>query len=59
MRLFKVSFGSHIVGSHDHVYVMADNEQMALRIAKPMLNTHKLNPDFLNQYGRYAVSKVN
>ena len=58
MKLFKVTFGSRIVGSHDYTYVMAENENEALKIAKPMLNTHKLSPDFLNQYSRYNVYEV-
>ena len=58
MNLYIVSFGSHIAGSHDHVYVMSKNEYEALKIGKPKLDTHKLFPDFLNRCGRFSVSKV-
>ena len=58
MNLYSVSFGSNIAGSHDHVYVVAKDEHEAFMIGKPKLNTHKLVPDFLNQYGRFYISKV-
>lgn len=58
MKTYKVCFGSNIVGSHDHVYVVANNEQEAFAKGKPMLNTHKLHPDFLNSYGRYSVYEI-
>lgn len=53
MKIFRVSFGSNIVGSHDCVTVLAENEADALEKGKPMLNTHKLIPNFLNKFGRY------
>ena len=59
MKEYIVSFGSNIAGSRDHVYVMAESEMEALAKGKPMLNTHKLSPDFLNQYSRYSVREVN
>lgn len=55
MNLYLVSYGSKIIGSNDFVYVIAESEKEALKIAKPMLNTHKLYPDFLNNYSRYHV----
>lgn len=58
MKMYRVSFGSRIAGSNDSVFVMAKSEQEALEIGKPMLNTHKLIPDFLINYGRYSVEKV-
>ena len=58
MIMYRVSFCSRIAGSNDSVCVMAKSEQEALEIGKPMLNTHKLTPDFLNSYGRYSVEKV-
>ena len=58
MKLFMVSFGSRIARSYDYVYVMAENSSDALKIAKPMLDTHKLVPDFLNEYSRYNVREV-
>ena len=59
MKEFIVSFSSKIVGSHDYVYVVAKNADEALKIGKPMLNTRKLIPDFLNGYGRFHVCEVN
>lgn len=58
MKLFEVSFGSRIVGSHDSVVVMAENAEEAFEKGKPMLNTHKLSHDYLNSYGRYDVVEV-
>ena len=58
MKTFKVSFGSRIAGSHDSVVVVAENEEEAFEKGKPMLNTHKLSPDYLNNYGRYDVVEV-
>lgn len=58
MNMYKVSFGSRIVGSNDSVCVMAESEQAALNKGKLMLNTHKLVPDFLNKYSRYSVEKI-
>lgn len=58
MKLFLVSFGSRIAGSRDHVYVMAKDANEALTIGKPMLDTHKLTPEYLNQLGRYDVCEV-
>lgn len=58
MKTFEVSFGSRITGSHDYVVVMAESEEEAMKIGKPMLNTHKLSPDFLNSYGRYDVVEL-
>jgi hypothetical protein len=58
MNAYLVSFGSNIVGSHDSIVVMAKNETEALKKGKPMLNTHKLSPDFLNKYGSYSVRKL-
>lgn len=57
-KIYKVSFGSRITGSHDHVYVVAESEKEALEKGKPMLNTHKLAPDFLNSYGRFNVCEA-
>lgn len=58
MKEFIVSFGSHIAGSHDYTHVMANNEQEALEKGKSMLNTHKLYPDFLNNYGHFNVREI-
>ena len=59
MRTFIVSFGNHIPGSRDSVVVLAYNSAEALEKGKIMLNTHKLVPDFLNQYSRYSVEEIN
>lgn len=55
-KLYKVEFGSNIAGSKDIVYISSENETNALNEAKPLLNTHKLVPDFLNKKGRYYVT---
>lgn len=58
MKLFEVSFGSKIVGSNDCTFLMANNANEALEMGKKMLNTHKLVPNFLNDYGRWNVTEV-
>lgn len=58
MKTYKVKFVSKIAGGSDHVFVIAESEQKALEIGKPMLNTHKLVPDFLNSYSRYSVECI-
>lgn len=58
MKLFKVSFGSRIAGSNDFTYLLASGWEEALENGKKMLNTHKLFPNFLNDYGRYEVEEV-
>lgn len=50
MNLYLVSYGSKIIGSNDFGYVMAESENEALKIAKPMINTREFVPDFLNNY---------
>lgn len=58
MEMYRVNFCSRIAGGNDSVCIMANSEQEALKMGKPMLNTHKLTPDFLNNYGRYKVKKA-
>ena len=58
MKPFRVSFGSKIAGSTDSVIVLAENAEKAFEKARPMLDTHKLIPDFLNQYSRYMVYEI-
>lgn len=58
MKAFIVCWHHHIAGGSDHVCVMAKDEREALQKGKPMLNTHKLHPDFLNNYGMYYVYKA-
>lgn len=58
MKPFKVSFGSKIAGSTDSVIVLAESADKAFEKARPMLNTHKLSPDFLNQYSRYNIYEI-
>ena len=57
-KIYRVRFGSRIAGSADSVVVIAQSEDEAMEIAKPMLNTHKLAPDFLNRYGQYFAEEV-
>ena len=58
MKIFRVSFGSHIPGSYDSTIIIADNSAEALEKGKSILNRHKLVPDFLNQYSRYKVEEI-
>ena len=58
LKLFYVSFHSNMIGSYDATYVVAENEAKALERAKPMLNTKKLVPNFLNDYGRFHVNEI-
>ena len=58
MNMYRVSFSSRISGGSDNVCIMAKSEQEALEKGKPMLNTNKLVPSFLNGYGRYSVEKI-
>lgn len=55
---YKVEFKSNIIGSSDIVYVFAKCADDALEKGKHLLNTHKLIPDFLNQYGRFFVVEL-
>ena len=57
-KVYRVQFGSRIAGSADSVVVIAQSEDEAMEIAKPMLNTRKLVPDFLNRYGQYFAEEV-
>ena len=52
MKTFWVSFCGPIVALYPYTYVLAENEIEAIDIVreKKMLNTHPLNPDFLNKY---------
>lgn len=54
-KLYCVGIRSNIPGGSDYTYVMAENEDEALKIGKPMLNYSTLTPDFLNQYSRFYV----
>ena len=38
MKTFIVSFGCRIAGSYDYVVVLAENEEQAFEIGKPILN---------------------
>ena len=58
MKEYKVYFRNNIAGSYDSTVILAENEFEAIEKGKPMLNTHKLAPDFLNKYGRYGVEEI-
>ena len=58
MKEYKVYFRNNIAGSYDSTIILAENEFEAIEKGKPMLNTHKLVPDFLNKYGRYGVEEI-
>ena len=58
MKEYKVYFRNNIAGSYDSTVILAENEFEAIEKGKPMLNTHKLVPDFLNKYGRYGVEEI-
>lgn len=57
-KLFLVEWRHRIAGGSDCTYVYATDVKDALERAKPMLDTHKLVPDFLNNYGRFVVTQV-
>jgi hypothetical protein len=57
-KTYLVEWKSNIVGGSDCTYVSANNAQDAFYKAEPMLNRHKLVPDFLNDYGRFVVTLV-
>lgn len=58
MKMYRVSAVSKLAGGNDNVCVMAESVQMAFLIGKPMLNTHKLIPAFLNGFVRYDVEEI-
>lgn len=57
-KLFLVEWYHRIAGGSDHAYVCATDERDAIAKAEPMLNTHKLTPAFLNDYGKFVVTQV-
>jgi hypothetical protein len=57
-KLYIVGIHSNIAGGNDHVYVRAENPEEALKIGEPMLDKHKLIPDFLNNYSRIYVDEA-
>jgi hypothetical protein len=57
-KLYIVGIYSRIAGGNDHTYVMAENQEEALKIGEPMLDKHKLVPDFLNDYSRIYVREA-
>jgi hypothetical protein len=57
-KVFLVGVYSRIAGGNDCTYVLANNEAEALKIGVPMLDTHKLVPDFLNDYSKIYVREA-
>lgn len=57
-KLYIVGIHSRIAGGNDYTYVMAENPEEALKIGEPMLDKHRLVPDFLNQYSRIYVREA-
>lgn len=57
-KLFLVEWHHRIAGGSDCTYVYATNAKEAVAKATPMLNTHKLVPDFLNDYGKLIVTEA-
>ena len=58
LKMYFVEFGSRIPGSYDYTYVMASDPETALKLAKPMLETNRLFPDFLNKFGKFTVTEL-
>lgn len=56
MRYYYVEFSSRISGGSDAAWIYAGSEEEALRIARTKINTHKLVPDYLNNYSRWMVT---
>ena len=57
-RLYEASWVTNIVGGSDIVYLLAENDLEAIEKAKSLLNTHKLVPNWLNNYGRLYIRVI-